>query len=222
MADTDRAATATKVAETPTTHIAFLLDRTGSMANKLEHTIHGFNAYVDELRTDPEIDYRFTLCQFDSESFDVLVDGGRLDDVPRLNRENFVPRGMTPLLDASADIIRRAERVEADRHLVVILTDGDENTSKRTTYGKLKELISLKKSEGWQFLFLGANIDAYADAGRVGIARHAVMSYGRGEEATRSAYASVARATASAARGEWASFTAEDKAAAGDDHDREA
>jgi len=151
------------------TIVSFLLDRTGSMADIKDGTIGGFNAYLDALERDAGDLVQFTLLQFDSQSIDTLCMGAKPSEVERLTPETYQPRAYTPLIDACFKTIKVTEEIVARRRdkprvIVAFQTDGEENASREHTLDELRELIERRKAEGWQFIFLGVDIDAYAAA----------------------------------------------------------
>jgi hypothetical protein len=162
----------------PTVHIHFLLDRSGSMASMAPDVIGGFNGFLANQRALPGRS-RMTLVQFDTgDPFEVLTDGLALGGVRGLSHRTFQPRGGTPLWDAVGDLITRASvRAEqrraigkpAEETVVVVYTDGEENSSSRYRGSDVQRLIGTKQEEGWTFIFLGAGLDAYAEGGRIGV-----------------------------------------------------
>jgi Mg-chelatase subunit ChlD len=149
----------------------FILDRSGSMENCLDDTIGGFNSFV---RDQTALGGTLSFIQFDHE-FTPVYDKKPIDDVEPLNRETYKPRGSTALLDAIGKTIKS---IESDRTPVVaILTDGLENASSKFTKAHIKDLIEQKTKEGWTFMYLGANQDAFAEAGGIGIAAQHTMNY---------------------------------------------
>jgi Mg-chelatase subunit ChlD len=160
------------------THIAVLLDRSGSMAAVKDETISGFNYFLKEQKAAGD-NAAFTLVQFDSESTDVVHEARPVRDVPDLNGETYQPRGSTPLLDALGQTIKSTGRTLAaipetnrpDKVVFVVITDGEENASHQFTKSQVKEMINHQTEKyAWQFIYLGANQDAFAEAGAVGIA----------------------------------------------------
>ncbi len=143
--------------------IWFLIDRSGSMTSIADDVITGFDRFFAEQRT-IAADATVTVAQFDDEQpHDVIVDARPLDAVTSI-RDRFAPRGMTPLYDAVALLLDRAEahRGAPDDQLVVILTDGLENASHEWTRDGLFRRVRKLRSKGWTFVFLGANQDSYA------------------------------------------------------------
>ena len=158
------------------TEIVFILDRSGSMAGLERDTIGGFNAMIAKQRREAGNAYISTVL-FDNVS-QVLHDRVRLDRVPVMTEKDYYVRGCTALLDAVGEAIRHIGNVhkyarEEDRPektIFVITTDGMENASRVYTYEQVKRMIQEKQEkQGWEFLFLGANIDAAREAARFGI-----------------------------------------------------
>ena len=160
------------------THIAVLLDRSGSMGDIKDDAIGGFNCFLKEQKA-AGANATLTLVQFDTESTDVVHESMPILEVPDLNHQTFQPRGGTPLLDALGQTIDNTGRAlaaipEANRPnkvVFVVITDGQENSSHRYTKASVKEKIDHQSGQyNWQFVFLGANQDAFDEAGAVGIA----------------------------------------------------
>jgi uncharacterized protein YegL len=159
------------------TELIFILDRSGSMAGLESDTIGGFNATIKEQK-EIEGETRVTTILFDN-FFEVLHDRIDLQDIlPLTNKEYFV-RGSTALYDAVALGINKILNVQrqtkaesrADKVIMVITTDGYENASRETSGKMLHKMIEDCKEKGWEFLFLGADIDAQSVAESIGIDR---------------------------------------------------
>lgn len=164
--------------------LVFILDRSGSMAGLEADTIGGFNAMIDKQRAEEGEAYVSTVL-FDNESV-VIHDRVPLDKVPKLTNRDYYVRGCTALLDAVGGAIHHIGNVhkyarEEDRPektLFVITTDGMENASRRYSADKVKAMIERQKSKyGWEFLFLGANIDAVETAQHFGIGADRAVSF---------------------------------------------
>ena len=158
------------------TELVFILDRSGSMAGLEKDTIGGFNAMIEKQKAEEGEAYISTVL-FDNYS-EVIHDRVALNAVPKLTEKEYYVRGCTALLDAVGGAIHHIGNVhkyarEEDRPektLFVITTDGMENASRRYSYEKVREMITRQKEKyGWEFLFLGANIDAAKEAARFGI-----------------------------------------------------
>jgi uncharacterized protein YegL len=208
----------------PKTLVTFLLDRSGSMSTILDDTIGGFNTYLETLQQGDDADnVFFSLVQFDSMGIDKCQVNESVKEVPRLDRTTFVPRGGTPLIDAAYKTIKAVEKsVQGNpsaRVVICIQTDGEENSSMEYTWMNLNSLIKEKIAAGWQFNFMGASIDAYSQASKMGISAGATMSYNAKDgAATQEAFAASASNTMSYARGASLSteYTRAQKSASGD------
>ena len=182
------------------TELVFILDRSGSMAGLEGDTVGGFNAMLDKQRRLEEKTLVSTVL-FNGECT-VIHDRIPLERVPRLTAEEYSVGGCTALLDAVGGAIRHiagihkyARREDVpQRTLFVITTDGMENGSRRYTYEKVRRMIEKEKNKyGWEFLFLGANMDA-AEAGRFGIAPDRAASYCCDSEGTALNYEVIGEA----------------------------
>lgn len=148
--------------------VSFLLDRSGSMQTVKSDVIGGFNAFLKEQRA-AEGKCRFVLTLFDTQEIDT-EDFADVRDVDELTESSYVPRSGTPLLDAIGETVRRIDNLgDVGRVLFVIYTDGQENSSHEFNRAAVKALIEERQSRDWDFIFLGAGIDAYAEAGALGI-----------------------------------------------------
>lgn len=148
----------------------FILDRSGSMESCRDDTIGGFNSFVNSQKA---FGGTMTLIQFDHEYLESYRDKP-IDEVVPLTTTTFEPRGSTALLDAIGKTIKNTK---TDKPTVIILTDGQENSSHRYTKSHIKDLIEQKTKDGWTFMYLGANQDAFAEAGSMGIAPAMTMNY---------------------------------------------
>ena len=183
------------------TELVFILDRSGSMAGLEGDTIGGFNAMIEKQRGEPGEAVISTVL-FDNET-EVIHDRIPLDRVPRLTEKEYYVRGCTALLDAVGGAIHHIGNVhkyarEEDRPektLFVITTDGMENASRRYTYDKVKAMIERQREKyGWEFLFLGANLDAAREAARFGIRADCAADYHADSIGTEAVYESVCEA----------------------------
>jgi hypothetical protein len=165
------------------TEIVFLIDRSGSMGGLETDTIGGFNAFIENQKQ-IEGDTVVTTVLFD-DKYELLYNGIDAEKVKLSNKEYFV-RGSTALLDAIGKTIidvgyRLSVMEESQRPakvIFVITTDGMENASKEFTYKKVKELIKHQQDKyQWEFIFLGANIDASKEADNIGISTENAFNY---------------------------------------------
>ena len=183
------------------TELVFILDRSGSMAGREADTIGGFNAMTQKQRKEPGEALVSTVL-FDNET-QVIHDRVPLEKVPALTQKEYYVRGCTALLDAVGGAIHHIGNVhkyarEEDRPektLFVITTDGMENASRRYTYDKVKAMIEHQREKyGWEFLFLGANIDAAREAARFGIRADRAANYHADHIGTEVIYEAVSEA----------------------------
>ncbi len=179
-----------------TLNIHFLLDETGSMETVKQATIDGFNEYVRTLWERKEQDILFSFATFDSERFTRRCESVKLDDVPELTAESYNPGSMTNLYDAVARTIRAADG--QSNVLVVIMTDGQENSSKEFSQRMINDMITERRSsKGWEFAFLGANQDAWATGRTLGISQGSSIGYAGTPKGTVSAMRMASEATLS-------------------------
>ena len=168
------------------TELVFILDRSGSMAGLEGDTVGGFNSMIKKQKSEDGKCFVSTVL-FDSES-KVIHDRLPLEDVSEMTERDFCVGGCTALLDAVGGAIHHignihkyARREDVPDHTVfVIMTDGHENASRRYNGAKVKKMIERQREKyGWEFLFLGANIDAAATAKAYGISEHLLSAQRR-------------------------------------------
>lgn len=185
------------------TEIVCIIDRSGSMESIRADAIGGFNAFLEEQQKLPG-EAHLTLVLFDHE-YERLFEGLPLADVPPLSHTTYVPRGTTALLDAVGRTIdevgaRLAATPEAERPtkvLVCILTDGQENASRGYTRQRVREMIEHQQQKySWEFQFLAANQDAFAEAGHLGIAPGDVATFVADSAGTLGAFATISQRVA--------------------------
>ena len=177
------------------TELVFILDRSGSMAGLEADTIGGFNAMLEKQKTGEGICFVSTVL-FDNESR-VLHDRVKLEQVPAMTDRDYTVGGCTALLDAVGGAIHHIGNVHKyarpedvpEKTLFVITTDGMENASCRYDLQKVRQMIQRQKERfGWEFLFLGANIDAVTTASRFGIGADRAANYHADSQGTRLNY----------------------------------
>ena len=181
------------------TELVMILDRSGSMSGLESDTIGGYNAMLQKQR-EAEGEVLVTTVLFD-DRIETLCDRVPLETLPRMTERDYYVRGCTALLDAVGRTIRHIATIhryarEEDRPektIFVITTDGLENASREYSYERVKKMVEHEKEKnGWEFLFLGANIDAIKTAGHFGINPDRAANYHSDREGTALNYAVLA------------------------------
>ena len=191
------------------TELVFILDRSGSMSGLEDDTIGGFNGMLKKQKEENQ-DVNVTTVLFD-DRVDIIHDRFPIAIVQPLTEKDYYVRGCTALLDAVGESIHKIENVEehlpkdykASKVIFVITTDGHENSSKSYTYPQIRRLIEAKKELGWEFLFLGANIDAVGEAAKMGIERNRTVTYENDSKGVSLNYEVVGRAVRKAVSAEF-------------------
>ncbi len=180
------------------TEIVFILDRSGSMSGLEPDTIGGYNSLIAKQKKE-EGEAIISTVLFDDKC-EVLHDRISLDKIKPMTEEDYYVRGCTALLDAVGGAIHHIGNVHKyarpedrpEKTLFIITTDGMENASRRYNYKKVKQMVERqKKRYGWEFLFLGANIDAIEEAGKFGIEAKRATNYKCDSEGTAVFYDAV-------------------------------
>jgi uncharacterized protein YegL len=161
------------------TEIAFVLDKSGSMSNLVDDTIGGFNSVLQQQKEKEDQAYITTML-FDHQ-FRWLHDHLDLRYVKPITRQQYLPSGCTALYDAIGQTIAKLDNItEAEDNanvLMVIITDGQENSSREFEGGRIRKMVEARREKGWEFLFLGANIDSFAVSEGLGIARNRTANW---------------------------------------------
>ena len=177
------------------TELVFILDRSGSMSGLESDTIGGFNAMIEKQKKEDGEAYVSTIL-FDNVS-EVLHDRVSLQDVPKMTEKDYTVRGCTALIDAIGGAIKHIRNIHKYARLedvpahtmFIITTDGQENASHRFSSDEVKEMIEHQKAEdGWEFLFIGANIDTVETAARFGIGANRAVNYNADSQGTQILY----------------------------------
>lgn len=206
------------------TELVFILDRSGSMAGLESDTIGGFNSLIEKQKKEDGLCFVTTVL-FDHEML-TLHDREKLSDISPLTEKDYQVRGCTALIDAIGKTIRHIEQVHRYQRaedipshtMFVITTDGLENASRDFNSEQVKRLIEQhKEQDGWEFLFIGANIDAVETAKHFGIRGDRAVNYHADEKGTRVLYKAVCGAVSSVRRNAplracWSEEIAEDYA----------
>ena len=186
------------------TEIVYILDRSGSMEGLETDTIGGFNSMMEKQKKTGEKAVISTVL-FDDES-EVLHDRVSIDQIGKMTDEQYFVRGCTALLDAVGGAITHMGNIhkyarEEDRPektIFIITTDGMENASKNYSYERVQKMIKRQQEKyGWEFIFIGANIDAYEEAQKFGIKKERAVNYVHDEVGTANVYAGVSMAVCS-------------------------
>lgn len=173
------------------THITFIIDRSGSMTSLKKEAEGGLRQYIEDRKNDNS-EISFTLVQFDTE-YEVLYNALPLFALGEIKIE---PRGMTALLDAVGRAINETgqflssleEKNRPGKVLFVILTDGEENSSRNFSRNQIKEMIEHQTTKyNWLFVYLGANQDSFTEAGGLGILRGNTINFAATSEGTQNA-----------------------------------
>ena len=182
------------------TEMVFILDRSGSMSGLEADTIGGYNSLLEKQRNEVG-DATVTTVLFDDQ-YEMIHDHAAIGKVKDITNKEYFARGMTGLLDAVGKTINHV----GDRHknaldseipnktMVVIITDGQENASREFTLPQVKQMIERQKEKyGWEFLFLGANIDAVTTAAGFGISADRAVTYEADAKGTRMNFEAVSQ-----------------------------
>jgi len=181
--------------------LVFILDRSGSMGGLQSDTIGGFNSMLKKQQKE-QGNATVTTVLFD-DKYEVLHDRIALDNINPITEHEYYVRGTTALLDAIGKTINKIHNVhkhiksdaKANKVLFVIITDGLENASKEYSHAKIKSMVcDAKENHSWEFIFLGANIDAISTAQDYGISPKNAANYHADAKGTEVSYAAVANA----------------------------
>ena len=176
------------------TRMIFVLDKSGSMSGLEKDTIGGFNSLIEKQRKETG-EARVTTVLF-NDRVAFVHDNADIKDVPLLTSKEYYVCGCTAMLDAIGSVIKKAEaddattseNEKAEKTVVIITTDGMENSSKEFSYEKVRKLIDAKKEDGWEFIFLGANIDVESEASKLGIDKDNSVTYRRDSQGVETNY----------------------------------
>lgn len=164
--------------------IVFLLDRSGSMSGMENDTIGGYNSYLDSQRKN---NVKVTTILFDNQ-YEILNNRIDIKDVKNITNKEYFVKGSTSLLDAIGKTINLMDKSE-NKVIFIITTDGQENSSIEYKKHQIKELI--QKHNNWEFIYIGANIDSYAEGGELGIKKQNISNYKKDKKGVAKLYESL-------------------------------
>lgn len=155
--------------------ISMILDRSGSMAGQINSVIEHFNIYKEEVSELPGA--RLSVYQFDTE-YETIVENLPIEQVPDLTTEVYFARGSTALLDAIGRTISHIDSIldKPSKIVIVVNTDGYENASREFNREQIKQLITDRQNQDWQFVFVGAGVDAFTAGQGLGLSNHSFYS----------------------------------------------
>lgn len=180
------------MSQTENMDLIFIMDRSGSMGGAEKDTIGGFNSFIQkELKNDKNT--KVTTVLFDHE-YELLYKRKAIAEVPELTDNEYWVRGSTALLDAIGRTINTLDKEINNKTLVVIMTDGYENSSHEYTKQQIQTLIA---NHNWEFIYIGADIDSYSEAANFGIRRSRVANYVKSKQGISDAFDAVENATVS-------------------------
>ena len=171
--------------------VIFLLDRSGSMSNCVEDTIGGYNYYLKEQKKNKNT--KITTILFD-DKYECLYERTPISKVNKLTNKEYFVRGCTALYDAIGKTINSLEKeIKNNKVLFIITTDGLENASTEYHKNDIRKLI--EKHKNWEFLYLGAEIDSYAEGSKLGIKESNIANYSKSKTGITKLYSSICKAS---------------------------
>ena len=187
--------------EKAVTDVIFILDKSGSMRYYTDETIRGFNTMLDVQRKEEGRAY-ITTVLFNEKSV-YLHEREEIEKVKKLTRKDYEAGGCTALLDAVGNAIEKAGRSRCgNKTVVIVITDGLENASVNYTYKEIREKIASRRLQGWEFIFLGANIDVAAEAEKIGIPMRRAAGYCQDDEGVRLNFQAVSKVVSNVRKNE--------------------
>lgn len=182
------------------TELVFILDRSGSMHGLEKDTIGGYNSMLEKQKAEKG-SVHVTTVLFDN-NINILHDRMPINAVEPLTEKEYYVGGTTALLDAVGTTIERLNKIQnalpederSEKVIFVITTDGFENASRKFNYPQLKKLIESQQTElNWEFIFLGANMDAVSEAGKIGISADRSATFLNDSEGIATNYSAVSK-----------------------------
>lgn len=183
------------------THVVFILDSSSSMISMHGETVSGYNEFLDTQRKEAEdsgIDTVISLYVFNGTTTTNIIDHKNVKEVEPLSPSEYRPSGMTNLYDAIGNVMfninhefKKVSKADRESVIVTILTDGQENASKEFSSADVKAMVEKAEAKGWGFMFLGANIDAFAVGSAFGMRKENTIQYTTNNMSETIAYASA-------------------------------
>ena len=173
--------------------IIFLLDRSGSMSGSENNTINSYNSYLSKQKKNKYLT-KITTILFDDQ-YEILFNRENIKEVKYLTNKEYYVRGCTALYDAIGKTINFYSRQIKNKVLFIIITDGLENASREFDKLRIKQLI--QNHPNWEFIYLGANIDTYSEATKIGIKESNIASYQKTKKGFNDLFEAVDEATIS-------------------------
>ena len=182
------------------TEVVFILDRSGSMSGYEDDTIGGFNSTIEKQKSEEENGKALISTVLFDNTCEVIHDRVDINEIEKLTRKEYYVRGCTALFDAIGGAINHIGNIHKyarkedvpNNTIFVIITDGMENASREYTKGQVKDLIKRQQEKyGWEFIFLGANIDSAETAESIGIRRERAVDYTQDAKGFDASYKSV-------------------------------
>ena len=168
-------------------NIVFLLDRSGSMHGTESDTIGGYNSYINSMKTN---NAKVTTILFD-DRYEILNKNTPIGNVKKLTTKEYYTRGSTALLDAIGKSISYMEELNKEKVIFIITTDGYENSSTKYTKEQIKKMISIH--DNWEFVYIGADIDSYAEGSSLGIKTSNIANYEKSKKGINKMFGAVSR-----------------------------
>ena len=170
------------------TDLIFILDRSGSMKKQAKTTIKEYNSYIENMEVE---NIKVTTVLFDDE-YEMITRRKDVDEVKKLTKEIYYPRGCTALYDAIGKTIKYMDEEETQKVIFIIITDGLENCSIRYSKDKIKSMIY--RHSNWEFIYLGADIDSFNEGTNIGIDEKNISNFGKGNKGTHNLFKSIKKA----------------------------
>ena len=195
-------------------NIRIVLDRSGSMRGSEKVTIDALNTYLSDIK-ETGVKGLITLNTFDSISIDTPINEVHIDDLQAFSLNLLEPRGSTPLFDAIGLAIYSLQNIDTfsdDKKVLVIVTDGQENSSREYNYANISEMIKEKEESGWLIIYLGADHDVFKQAKSLNFSQERIMKYSKKDSVDT--FKAVSRTTRDYSRGtgnKSISFTEEER-----------